>query len=106
MAHFMRIFAAVKVSLVNDLLWHHFLNLIIVYLTGLINLMIDVSLFFSVQYQNVKCFHLFLRDIHCVKSVRSRCYSGSYFPAFGLNRDQSYSEDGRFLRSECSYTFQ
>ena len=27
----------------------------------------------------------FLRKYHCVKSVRSQSYSGSYFPAFGLN---------------------
>ena len=33
---------------------------------------------------------------HCVKSVRIRSYSGSHFPAFGLNN----SEYGHFLRSE------
>ena len=47
---------------------------------------------------------------HCVKSVRIRSYSGSYFPAFGLrisphsvqmreNTDQNNSEHGRFSRS-------
>ena len=27
------------------------------------------------------------RHIHCVKSVRSRSFSGPYFPAFGLNSE-------------------
>ena len=27
----------------------------------------------------------FTQPLHCVKSVRIRSYSGSYFPAFGLN---------------------
>ena len=27
--------------------------------------------------------------VHCVKSVRIRSYSCSYFPAFGLNTDQN-----------------
>ena len=36
---------------------------------------------------------------HCVKSVRIRSYSGPYFPAFGLNTDQTNSEYGVFSRS-------
>ena len=36
---------------------------------------------------------------HCVKSVRIRSCSGSYFPAFVLNTDQSNSEHGHFLCS-------
>ena len=41
------------------------------------------------------------KDVHCVKSVRIRSYSGPYFPAFGLNTDQYNSEYGHFLRSSC-----
>ena len=41
----------------------------------------------------------FGHDLHCVKSVGIRIYSGPYFPAFGLNTDQNNSEYGRFLRS-------
>ena len=59
---------------------------------------------------NIKGF----RYIHCVKSVRIRDYSGSHFPAFGLNTeryifpysvrmrenaDQNNPEYGDFLRS-------
>ena len=29
----------------------------------------------------------FLRDLHCVKSVRIRSYFGPCFPAFGLNTE-------------------
>ena len=39
---------------------------------------------------------------HCLKRVHSRSYSGPYFPAFGLmreNADQNNSEYGHFLRS-------
>ena len=45
---------------------------------------------------------------HCVKSVRIRCYSGPYFPAFGLNTerygmwenaDQNNFKYGHFLRN-------
>ena len=32
------------------------------------------------------------RNIHCVKSVRIRSYSGPCFPAFGLNTDQNNSK--------------
>ena len=28
----------------------------------------------------------YLFEMHCVKSVRIRSYSGPHFPAFGLNR--------------------
>ena len=27
-------------------------------------------------------------DLHCVKSVRTRSYTGLYFPAFGLNTER------------------
>ena len=27
---------------------------------------------------------------HCIKSVRIRCYSGLYFPAFGLNTERYF----------------
>ena len=37
----------------------------------------------------------FSSNLHCVKRVRIRSYSGPYFPAFGLNN----SEYGLFLRS-------
>ena len=36
---------------------------------------------------------------HCVKSVRIRCYSGPYFPAFGLNTER-YGVSLR-VQSEC-----
>ena len=43
---------------------------------------------------------LYLWEIlHCVKSVRIRSHSGSYFPAFGLNTE-SYSVSLR-IQSEC-----
>ena len=34
-----------------------------------------------------------------MKNVRIRNYSGQYFPAFGLNTDQSNSKYGHILRS-------
>ena len=57
-------------------------------------------------------------NIHCLKSVRIRSYSGPHFPAFGLNTerygvslriqsecwkiaDQNNFEYGHFLRSDC-----
>ena len=33
---------------------------------------------------------------HCVNFVRTRSFSGPYFPAFGLNIDQKNSEYGHF----------
>ena len=36
---------------------------------------------------------------HCVKSVRIRSFTGSYFPAFGLNTEK-YSVSIR-IQSEC-----
>ena len=27
-------------------------------------------------------------EIHCLKNIQIRIFSGPYFPAFGLNRDQ------------------
>ena len=35
---------------------------------------------------------------HCVKSVRIRSYSGPYFPAFGLNTEDTVSLR---IQSEC-----
>ena len=37
--------------------------------------------------------------LHCVKIIRIRDFSGSYFPAFGLNTER-YSVSLR-IRSEC-----
>ena len=31
---------------------------------------------------------VYLNNLHCLKSVRIRSYSGLYFPAFGLNTDR------------------
>ena len=42
---------------------------------------------------------LSLGSLHCMKSVCIRSYSGSYFPTFGLNRDENNSEYGHFSRS-------
>ena len=42
-----------------------------------------------------------MQNIHCVKSVRIRCFSEPYFPAFGLNTERYfvslriYSEIGK-----------
>ena len=35
-------------------------------------------------------------DVHCVKRVRIRSYSGPYFPTFRLDTDQIMSEYGHF----------
>ena len=48
---------------------------------------------FKFNHQNV-----FLRNKHCGKSVRTRNYSGLYFPAFGLNTER-YSVCGKMR--EC-----
>ena len=47
-----------------------------------------------------------MQDLHCVKSVRIRCYSGPLLRSISLytvrmreNADQSNSEYGHFLRS-------
>lgn len=47
------------------------------------------------EYLNPSAVYSTLKN-HCVKSVRIRIYSGSHFPAFGLNS----SEFEDFLRSE------
>ena len=39
-----------------------------------------------------------IQDLHCVKSIRIRSYSGPYFPSFGLNTER-YFEYEHFLRS-------
>ena len=52
------------------------------------------------EYFKVCFFHLqWLADIHCVKNVRIRSYSGPYFRAFGLNTER-YSVSFR-IQSEC-----
>ena len=33
-------------------------------------------------------YHCLYTHIHCVKKVHIRSFSGSYFPAFGLNRER------------------
>ena len=38
--------------------------------------------------------------IHFVKSVRIRCFSGPYFPAYKLNTNQKNSEYGHFSRRD------
>ena len=37
-------------------------------------------------------FYIHIDTLHYVKSVRIRSFSGSYFPAFGLNTDQKNYE--------------
>ena len=41
-------------------------------------------------------------QIHCVKSVRIRSYSGPYSVKMRENTDQNNSEYGHFSRSGCS----
>ena len=50
-------------------------------------------------YLFVAWYHIVFTILHCVKSVRLRSFSGSYFPAFGLNTERY----GVFLRiqPEC-----
>ena len=38
----------------------------------------------------------FFQNVHCVKSVRIRSYSGPHFPAFGLNTEKSLR-----IQSKC-----
>ena len=38
-------------------------------------------------------------DSHCVKSVQTRSFSGTYFPVFGLNTDQKNSAFGHISHS-------
>ena len=49
----------------------------------------------AIKFRNVSCFI----DDRCVKIVRIQSYSGTYFPTFGLNKDQNNSEYEHFLRS-------
>ena len=44
------------------------------------------------------------RRSHSVKSVRIRSYSGQYFLAFGLNKDQNNSECEHFLQCQKTST--
>ena len=41
--------------------------------------------YISIYALALRCLELLCCDVHCVKSVRIRSYSGLYFPAFGLN---------------------
>ena len=58
--------------------------------------MIHLSLFCKKLFKNL--------DIHCVKSVRIRSYSGPYSVRMLENTDQSNSEYEHFSRSDCSKT--
>ena len=42
---------------------------------------------------------MILKNSHCVKSVRIRCYSGPHVPAFGLNTER-YGVSVR-IQPEC-----
>ena len=44
--------------------------------------------FFGIISIVINNFDLLCCDQHCVKSVRIRSYSGSHFPAFGLNNSE------------------
>ena len=58
------------------------------------------SIFISFKCLSIKLVKpTFLEGEHCVKGVRIRNFSGSYFPAFGLTTDQKNSEYGHFARS-------
>ena len=50
-------------------------------------------------YSSVAWYHIVFTILHCVKSVRHRSFSGSYFPAFGLNTER-YEVFLR-IQSEC-----
>ena len=50
-----------------------------------------LKFYFEIQFK--------IQNVHCVKSVRSRNYSGPYFPAFRLNTER-YSASLR-IQSEC-----
>ena len=65
-------------------------------------------------FQLILLVHL-TNDKHCVKNVRIRKFSGSHFPAFGLNTEQRYgvslpiqSKCGKIRTRKTSntYTFQ
>ena len=47
-----------------------------------------------------QCIKWKIHQIHKIKSVCIRSYSGPYFPAFGLNTDQNNSEYGHFSGSD------
>ena len=55
--------------------------------------------YFTIERFFLGIFQNFIKQQHCVKRVRIQGYSGPYFPAFELNRDQNNSEYGHFLRS-------
>ena len=55
---------------------------------------------------SLKCYHWFnfhlQNEIHCVKSVHVRSYSGSYSVQTRENKDQNNPKFGHFLRSDSS----
>ena len=65
----------------------------------LLELFFDCVLVDMIFVYTKLCSHRKKADIHCVKSVLIRSYSGPYFPAFGLNTEKC----GLSLRiqSEC-----
>ena len=50
-------------------------------------------------------YKVFFNRHHCVKNVRIRSYSCSYFPAFGLNTDLNNSEYGHFYAVHAVASF-
>ena len=54
-------------------------------------------MYFEERWINLK---EFFHYIDCIKVVRIRGYSGSYFPAFALITDQSNTEYGNFSRRD------
>ena len=59
----------------------------------------DLFLCISRYFSEKLFFEILSRRPHCAKSVRIRSYSGSYFPAFGLNTER-YGVSLR-IQSEC-----
>ena len=76
--------------------------------------LIEVSIFLRVKCMSLTSEWWFReKQYHCVKSVRTRSYSGPYFSAFEVNTgcgkirtrgntDQNNSEHGHFSCSVCS----
>ena len=44
----------------------------------------------STIYVDIRLGSKYASEIHCVKSVRIRSYSGPHFPAFGLNTERYF----------------
>ena len=55
---------------------------------------LNILPFLNIMHERVKTFTT--NAFHCVKIVGIRSFSGPYFPAFGLNRDQKNCEYGKF----------